>query len=42
MTAVAELWTPALVVDGDVLEANLTTMSSALPGARLRPHVKAH
>src|SRR4051794_29209685 len=42
MTAVAELWTPALVVDADVLEANLTTMSSALPGARLRPHVKAH
>ncbi len=42
MTSVAELWTPALVVDADVLEANLTTMSSALPGDRLRPHVKAH
>ncbi len=42
MTAVAELWTPALVVDADVLEANLATMASALPGPRLRPHVKAH
>src|SRR4029453_15563610 len=42
MTSVAELWTPALVVDADVLEANLTTMWSALPAARLRPHVKAH
>ena len=42
VTSVAELWTPALVVDADVLEANLTTMSSALPGPRLRPHVKAH
>ena len=42
MTSVSDLWTPALVVDADVLEANLATMSSALPGARLRPHVKAH
>ena len=42
MTGVAELWTPALVVDADVLERNLETMSSALPGPRLRPHVKAH
>jgi D-serine deaminase-like pyridoxal phosphate-dependent protein len=42
VTPVSELWTPALVVDADVLEANLTTMSSALPGPRLRPHVKAH
>jgi D-serine deaminase-like pyridoxal phosphate-dependent protein len=42
VTAVAELWTPALVVDADVLEANLATMASALPGPRLRPHVKAH
>jgi D-serine deaminase-like pyridoxal phosphate-dependent protein len=39
---VADLRTPALLVDGDVLEANLRTMSAALPGARLRPHVKAH
>jgi D-serine deaminase-like pyridoxal phosphate-dependent protein len=38
----ADLTTPALVVDGDGLEANLRTMSEALPGERLRPHVKAH
>ena len=38
----ADLTTPALVVDGAGLEANLRTMSEALPGARLRPHVKAH
>jgi D-threonine aldolase len=42
VTAVAELWTPALVVDAEVLEANLATMSAGLPGRRLRPHVKAH
>ncbi|MGH9016412.1 MAG: alanine racemase [Acidimicrobiales bacterium] len=34
--------TPALIVDAAVLEANLSTMASALPGGRLRPHVKAH
>jgi len=37
-----ELQTPALVVDGDVLEHNLRAMAEALPGPRLRPHVKAH
>jgi D-serine deaminase-like pyridoxal phosphate-dependent protein len=37
-----ELGTPALVVEAGILEHNLTTMSDALPGARLRPHVKAH
>jgi len=37
-----ELPTPALVVDEGALEHNLRTMSAALPGARLRPHVKAH
>ena len=37
-----ELTTPALVVQGDLLGDNLTTMSEALPGGRLRPHVKAH
>ena len=36
-----ELPTPALAVDADLLEENLRTMSAALPGARLRPHVKA-
>ena len=38
----SDLPTPALVADVDVLERNLRTMSAALPGARLRPHVKAH
>jgi len=37
-----ELQTPALLVDGDLLDANLRTMADALPGPRLRPHVKAH
>jgi D-serine deaminase-like pyridoxal phosphate-dependent protein len=37
-----DLRTPALVVDGDALEHNLRAMEEALPGARLRPHVKAH
>jgi D-threonine aldolase len=37
-----ELTTPALLVDGAALDANLRTMATALPGARLRPHVKAH
>ena len=39
---VEDLTTPALVVDADRLEANLTTMAARLPGPRLRPHVKAH
>jgi D-serine deaminase-like pyridoxal phosphate-dependent protein len=39
---ISELTTPALLVERDVLDANLATMSSALPGPRLRPHVKAH
>jgi D-serine deaminase-like pyridoxal phosphate-dependent protein len=34
--------TPALVVDLDVVHANIRTMAEALPGERLRPHVKAH
>lgn len=44
MTAqrVSELPTPALVVDAAALEHNLAEMAAALPGARLRPHVKAH
>ena len=37
-----DLATPALVVDGPTLDANLATMAAALPGARCRPHVKAH
>jgi D-serine deaminase-like pyridoxal phosphate-dependent protein len=31
-----------LIVDVDMLEANLSTMARAVPGDRLRPHVKAH
>ncbi|MEA2684192.1 MAG: hypothetical protein QOK05_2520 [Chloroflexota bacterium] len=37
-----DLVTPALVVDAADLDHNLQTMAEALPGARLRPHVKAH
>jgi D-serine deaminase-like pyridoxal phosphate-dependent protein len=37
-----DLQTPALVVDADRLGANLSAMANALPGSRLRPHVKAH
>ena len=39
---VSELTTPALLIDAAALDANLRAMSAALPGARLRPHVKAH
>jgi len=37
-----DLRTPALVADVHVLEHNLDTMAAALPGRRMRPHVKAH
>lgn len=36
-----ELPTPALVVDRDVLEANIALMGQRWPGRSLRPHVKA-
>jgi D-threonine aldolase len=36
-----DLTTPALLVDADSFEHNVGTMAAALPGARLRPHVKA-
>lgn len=39
---VADLPTPALVVDAEAFEHNVATMAEALPGARCRPHVKAH
>lgn len=39
---VLDLPTPALVVDAQQLDHNLRTMAQALPGERLRPHVKAH
>lgn len=39
---VHDLPTPAVLVDVDALEHNLATMAATLPGALLRPHVKAH
>ena len=39
---IEELRTPALLVDVHDLEHNLATMAAALPGGRMRPHVKAH
>lgn len=42
MPHIDALQTPALLVDRDALEHNLTTMATVLPGPRLRPHVKAH
>jgi len=39
---IRQLQTPALLVDAAALEHNLATMAAALPGPRLRPHVKAH
>ena len=39
---VDDLPTPALVVELGAVHHNITTMSEALPGPRLRPHVKAH
>jgi D-serine deaminase-like pyridoxal phosphate-dependent protein len=42
VTAVADLSTPSLVVDTVAFARNLDTMTAALPGPRLRPHVKAH
>ena len=36
------LATPALVIDAGRLEFNIAEMARALPGNRLRPHVKAH
>jgi D-threonine aldolase len=42
MTEVHDLPTPALVVDTAAFQHNLDAMAAALPGARCRPHVKAH
>lgn len=42
MSRLDDVPTPALVVDAAALEANLATMAAALPGPRMRPHVKAH
>ncbi|MDE0886843.1 MAG: alanine racemase [Myxococcota bacterium] len=42
MKSLNDLQTPALILAPEALEANLASMSRALPGERLRPHVKAH
>jgi D-serine deaminase-like pyridoxal phosphate-dependent protein len=42
VTTVADLPTPSLVVDTVAFARNLDAMTAALPGPRLRPHVKAH
>ncbi|MEO6956898.1 MAG: alanine racemase [Antricoccus sp.] len=42
MTTLADLQTPALIVDEDLFAGNLAAMSEAIPGRKLRPHVKAH
>jgi D-serine deaminase-like pyridoxal phosphate-dependent protein len=39
---IRDLQTPALVAELSGLDANLRAMARALPGERLRPHVKAH
>ncbi len=40
--SIHDLATPALLVEVDALDHNLDVFSKALPGPRLRPHVKAH
>jgi len=42
MPSIHDLVTPALLIDATALDHNLRTMAAAQPGARLRPHVKAH
>lgn len=41
-STINDLQTPALLVDAGAFASNISTMSRALPGERLRPHVKAH
>jgi D-serine deaminase-like pyridoxal phosphate-dependent protein len=38
---ITDVPTPALLVDGPAFDRNVATMAAALPGPRLRPHVKA-
>jgi D-threonine aldolase len=42
VTTVADLSTPALVLDRVAFTHNLDAMAAARPGSSLRPHVKAH
>lgn len=39
---IEDLATPALVVDLDALDRNVSVMADRFPGMSLRPHVKAH
>ena len=39
---IEQLQTPALIIDSGLLDGNLSTMATHLPGGQLRPHVKAH
>jgi D-threonine aldolase len=39
---IGDLQTPALLVDAQDVQRNVDLMAAALPGTRLRPHVKAH
>ncbi len=41
LVKLGDVATPALVVDRQAFDHNVTTMAGALPGPRLRPHVKA-
>lgn len=41
-TRVADLATPALIVDNRAMHRNLDSMAAVRPGLSLRPHVKAH
>jgi D-serine deaminase-like pyridoxal phosphate-dependent protein len=41
-SSINDLQTPALLVDAGAFASNIATMAGALPGGRLRPHVKAH
>lgn len=40
-TTIAEIPTPALIIEKSVFEANLAAMDAVRPGVELRPHVKA-
>ena len=44
MNSLADLATPALLIDADKLAANIATMAdrAARLGVRLRPHIKTH
>ncbi|WP_427005982.1 alanine racemase [Pseudarthrobacter sp. H2] len=44
MTSPAEIATPAVLIDSDVLDRNIARMSTAISarGLKLRPHVKTH